>query len=69
MKLTDFHVSLLTMLEKFGPALSSSAVIKRESALQELVKCGCATMTRSAAGQMSYVITREGCKYLESKVS
>lgn len=66
MKLNDYEESLLKMIEKFGPAISSVTVEKREEALQSLVMQGCATMTRNDQGQMYYIITNEGTSYLET---
>lgn len=57
------------MMDKFGPAISSAAVEKRETALQSLVKRGCATMTRNSKGQIKYAITREGTRVLEEEVA
>lgn len=64
MEISDYELSQLKMMEKFGPAISSSAVEKRELALQELVKVGYATMTRNSKGQIFYAITNEGTTYV-----
>lgn len=64
-QLSDYAVSLLIMIRKFGPAISSASVENREEALQELVVAGYATMMRDEAGHIMYAITREGREFLE----
>lgn len=64
-RLPEYEENLLVMMRKFGPAISSASVEKREETLQELVKSGYATMIRNDAGQIKYALTIEGSLYLE----
>lgn len=67
MELSNYEIELLQMMIKFGPAISSAKVEKRETALQELVMAGYATMTRNDLGQIKYAITREGRAFLDER--